>query len=350
MTICEDDRPYSDGATAHRGLVSALPLANNRRFMSSDLSEIQNYMGALFCPHYLGASRDARSIAFRHYSAGLRDVTFNVIDYGAESGSITVTAPNVGEYYLAQFSLSGRCEVNQGSGAVGLAPGALFVIDPDRPLNERLSSDYVHLTMRIKRSALQRVLARDLGFTPDEPVTFNPTAQPLNGASASLLRMVSTVCDDLDSATPGMTMSRVVTHVEDTLLSLLLNTAPNNYSELLGQAASVPLPYYMRRVLNYIAAHARDPITLADFVTVSGVSVRSLHAGFRHYKNTTPMGYLKAYRLDLARRELAGADASGRSVTEVALACGFSHLSKFARDYRLRFGEAPSQTRSGRSG
>jgi transcriptional regulator GlxA family with amidase domain len=106
----------------------------------------------------------------------------------------------------------------------------------------------------------------------------------------------------------------------------------------------------MRRVVNYIAAHVRDPSSLADFVAVSGVSVRSLHAGFRHYKNTTPMGYLKAYRLDLARRDLAGADANGRSVTEVALGCGFSHLSKFARDYRLRFGEAPSRTRSGRSG
>ncbi len=350
MTICEEYKPCTDGVIERPGPVSMLPLANNRRFMSSDLSEIQNYMGALFCPHYLGASRDAQSIAFRHYSAGLRDVTFNVIDYGTESGSITVTAPNVGENYLAQFSLAGRCEINQGNGAVGVEPGALFVIDPDRPLSERMSSGYVHLTMRIKRSALQRVLTRDLGFTPDEPVIFSPTAQPLNGASASLLRMVSTVCEDLDSVTPGLSMPRVVSHVEDTLLSLLLNTAPNNYSELLGQAASVPVPYYMRRVLNYIAAHARDPITLADFVAVSGVSVRSLHAGFRHYKNTTPMGYLKAYRLDLARRELAGADATGRSVTEVALSCGFSHLSKFARDYRLRFGEAPSQTRSGRGG
>jgi AraC-like DNA-binding protein len=349
MTICEARTQCIDGTPERCGRAVTLPLANNRRFISSDLGEIQSYMGALFCPHYLAASRDTPSVAFRHYSAGLRDVTFNVIDYGAANGSITVTAPNVGEYYLAQFSLRGLCEINQGSGAIGVGPGALFVIDPDRPLSERMSSGYVHLTMRIRRTALQRVLARDLGFTPDDPVIFSPTAQPLNGASASLLRMVSTVCDDLDSATPGLTQSRVVSHVEDTLLSLLLNTAPHNYSELLGQAASVPVPYYMRRVLNYIAAHAREPITLTDFVEVSGVSVRSLHAGFRNYKDTTPMGYLKAYRLDLARRELAAAEGSGISVTEVALNCGFSHLSKFARDYRLRFGEAPSQTRSGRS-
>jgi len=32
------------------------------------------------------------------------------------------------------------------------------------------------------------------------------------------------------------------------------------------------------------------------------------------------------------------------SVTEVALSCGFTHLSKFARDYQDRFGERPSVT------
>jgi len=32
------------------------------------------------------------------------------------------------------------------------------------------------------------------------------------------------------------------------------------------------------------------------------------------------------------------------SVTEVALSCGFNHLSKFAKSYRERFGELPSET------
>jgi transcriptional regulator GlxA family with amidase domain len=34
-------------------------------------------------------------------------------------------------------------------------------------------------------------------------------------------------------------------------------------------------------------------------------------------------------------------------VTGVAFACGFQNLGHFARDYRLRFGELPSETLKG---
>jgi transcriptional regulator GlxA family with amidase domain len=35
---------------------------------------------------------------------------------------------------------------------------------------------------------------------------------------------------------------------------------------------------------------------------------------------------------------------SGRTVTDVAIDLGFTHLSKFSKSYRERFGEMPSQT------
>ena len=54
------------------------------------------------------------------------------------------------------------------------------------------------------------------------------------------------------------------------------------------------------------------------------------------------MGYVKALRLDLANDELLRADPSEKSVTEIALSCGFTHMSKFARDFAARFGEKPS--------
>ena len=76
----------------------------------------------------------------------------------------------------------------------------------------------------------------------------------------------------------------------------------------------------------------------------SGVSARSLHAGFRRFRDATPMGYLKNYRLAMARKALKAGGQGGVSVTNVALACGFTHLSKFARDYHERYGERPSDT------
>jgi AraC-like DNA-binding protein len=54
------------------------------------------------------------------------------------------------------------------------------------------------------------------------------------------------------------------------------------------------------------------------------------------------MAYLKDHRLTLARTQLQ--NGPGERVTEIALDCGFNHLSKFSLEYQQRFGERPSET------
>ena len=82
----------------------------------------------------------------------------------------------------------------------------------------------------------------------------------------------------------------------------------------------------MRRVEQFIEEHARDAIALADLTGVAGVSTRALQTGFRRFRNTTPMAYLRSIRLELARAELAKAGRLGSSVAAVAYASGFAHL------------------------
>ena len=55
------------------------------------------------------------------------------------------------------------------------------------------------------------------------------------------------------------------------------------------------------------------------------------------------MRYVREARLDRVRNELrrSGGEAN---VTSVASQWGFTHLGRFAVDYRHRFGESPSQT------
>jgi transcriptional regulator GlxA family with amidase domain len=97
----------------------------------------------------------------------------------------------------------------------------------------------------------------------------------------------------------------------------------------------------VRRVEQFIEGHARDAIVLADLTGVAGVSTRALQAGFRRFRDTTPMAYLRAIRLELARADLAKVGRLG-SVAAVAHAFGFAHVGRFARDYQARFGELPS--------
>jgi len=57
------------------------------------------------------------------------------------------------------------------------------------------------------------------------------------------------------------------------------------------------------------------------------------------------MIYLRNCRLDSACKLLLGTGKASASVTEAALSSGFIHMSRFARYYRRRFGELPSDTK-----
>jgi transcriptional regulator GlxA family with amidase domain len=74
-----------------------------------------------------------------------------------------------------------------------------------------------------------------------------------------------------------------------------------------------------------------------------GISVRSLQAAFSKHRGSSPMAFLRDRRLESARQR--SLTMHSPSVTEVALACGFSHLGRFSQLYRERFGESPTETR-----
>jgi AraC-like DNA-binding protein len=54
-------------------------------------------------------------------------------------------------------------------------------------------------------------------------------------------------------------------------------------------------------------------------------------------------------RLNHVRRRLLSPEWKSRTISRIALDCGFWHLSQFAADYRRMFGETPSATRAARS-
>jgi tetratricopeptide (TPR) repeat protein len=67
------------------------------------------------------------------------------------------------------------------------------------------------------------------------------------------------------------------------------------------------------------------------------------------FLRTTPLGWVRRLRLSLARQRLLDADHEA-TVTDIALASGFSQLGRFAVQYREHFGELPSQTLKQRRG
>ncbi len=95
----------------------------------------------------------------------------------------------------------------------------------------------------------------------------------------------------------------------------------------------------------FIAENFNDAVSLSDMAECAAISVRALQNGFRRFRNTTPMEYLRDYRLNMSRQKLTDDKYADLTISDIATSCGFSHLSKFAKCYRQRFGVTPSEAR-----
>jgi AraC-like DNA-binding protein len=101
----------------------------------------------------------------------------------------------------------------------------------------------------------------------------------------------------------------------------------------------------VERVRRFIHEHLSEAMTLAELCRHAHLQARSLEYGFRDLVGLSPFKYIKMLRLGEVRRRLQTSSAAERSVSEVALDCGFCHLSQFAADYKRVFLESPSATR-----
>jgi AraC-like DNA-binding protein len=181
----------------------------------------------------------------------------------------------------------------------------------------------------------------------DEAGRIEFDTQPVDDMAkvGTVARYVQMLCDDLRSEASHLSHPLVADRVASGLVALLLTSMPHNKTPAIEAAADRPVaPFFVRRVEQFIEEHARDMITLTDLTGIAGVSTRALQMSFQRSRNTTPMAYLRAIRLELARTELANAGRQGSSVAAVANAVGFGNLGRFARDYQARFGELPSLT------
>ena len=116
----------------------------------------------------------------------------------------------------------------------------------------------------------------------------------------------------------------------------------------LGKMAPAPQahgglsPAAMRRVREYVDAHLGGSMDLATLAGVAGVSIHHFARGFKQSAGVTPHHYLTQKRVERAQDLLGNTDLS---VSEIALAVGFSDQSHLARHFRQMLGVTPGQFR-----
>lgn len=94
----------------------------------------------------------------------------------------------------------------------------------------------------------------------------------------------------------------------------------------------------------YIRQHLDTRLTMLDLSIACGMPSRTLINAFEAITGLGPMDYLKRLRLSAVRRVLQRADRQHVKIVDIAMDWGFWHMGHFSRDYRVMFGESPSQT------
>ena len=99
----------------------------------------------------------------------------------------------------------------------------------------------------------------------------------------------------------------------------------------------------VRRAVDFMHAHAGEPITITDVAAAVFISTRGLHFAFTRELGESPAQVLRRIRLDGVHADLLAAGPE-TTVAAVARRWGFAHLQRFAEAYRRAFGENPSET------
>jgi AraC-like DNA-binding protein len=217
-----------------------------------------------------------------------------------------------------------------------LALGAGEELDAFTPsgsdfLSVRLDPDYVE--------GLACALGREERQISSGVLT--PDAQALRVLKQDMLQCFTPTDEGLDE--PKSAVERLTSRIEESLIAALDNSRarPRAIGVLRRQAI-------VRLAREYMHANTDRPISTRELCLVTGVSARTLQYVFRWYFGVSPKAYHVRLRLKHVRRELLRRNPTPESVSQVALSWGFTHLGRFAGEYRAMFAELPSATREGR--
>lgn len=99
----------------------------------------------------------------------------------------------------------------------------------------------------------------------------------------------------------------------------------------------------LRAMLDYVGLHYFEDITVSDIAAAGFTSERGAHRTFKDELGTTPVRYLREYRVEQACRMLAH---TTRPLATVAKMCGLGSPSYFAQVFKASTGRTPSQYRA----
>ncbi|RQR74788.1 AraC family transcriptional regulator [Burkholderia sp. Bp9015] len=323
-------------ATSPETVLSQFPLCR-----TTNIDEAVSWCERVFCESEIRSSGVDDKIDATIFYRKLGCAGIGRMSYGA---NVTITPRTFESFLLVQMPIRGEEQVEFDGHRWACTPTQGLVLNAHAQTRIYHDAGTEKLFARIDSELLNTCCQQALGRSLRKPIEFQPIMPLHEPGSQQWMRTLGWLFDalstDMTELPPLMR-----TQMERTLAVTLLIHQPNNYSAELraGDERSIT-PAFVRRAERFVEEHAQDAITIGDIAAHVGVSTRSLYAGFRRYRNTSPMQHLKDVRLRRVFEELKVMSPTKGTIASVAFNWGFNHLGHFSADYKRLFNETPSQT------
>ncbi|MGC1305025.1 MAG: AraC family transcriptional regulator [Caulobacteraceae bacterium] len=303
-----------------------LELTGCRLFESRDLEDTRARISAVMQPHRLQPVGTRSRQGVRAY---MDFVDIAGLGLGAiKLGQMRVIAEQLENYHLLVFCRRGTGVLHLGDRDLPLDHLRGACLSPGSPLDLETSEDCEQFVVRIGEGLFRKHTGLSQPLLQESLDLSRPELQ-------SWLRVLWSIAGNPHLGRENL---KIAADYQRLLLSLLIQVASPRID-----AALTIAPHSVRRAEAFIRQNAAHPICLDDIAKAADVPARTLLSGFRRFRETSPMTYLRDVRLDRVRHRLRMGVGSV-SVTTVALEEGFGHLGRFSHEYAERFGEKPSDT------
>ncbi|MGX5802581.1 AraC family transcriptional regulator [Bradyrhizobium sp. Arg314] len=238
------------------------------------------------------------------------------------------------------FPTAGNTVFHQHRDSFASSPTAAVAADGMACRSVDFLSDHAFCGVVIDRP----LLTGRLSVLLDRPIVEKPIFQPsidMGSGGASALRSLVRCITSPEFGPQLNRASLTAERIREALVDLVLETWPNTHSDILHRPPPMIAPQHVKLALDFIHAHAELLPSGTELANLSGVSLRSLQAGFRRFVGVSIGAYQRQIRLERARADLFRNPTA--SIEIIALRWGFTNAGRFSRYFKAAYGLFPTE-------
>ena len=240
-----------------------------------------------------------------------------------------VTPEHCHPAYLFVIPFDDRTAVKMAGKVLTCGHGRIFCLSPGIPHQELTSEGAPrYIAVMINKRFFERQLAH---YGARWPIVFRGEAQD---ALPSLLPILKRFMIEADDHLPGSlpVLSAMSVEVCHSLIRSIVRTpAPR---DRMTERVEVG------RVIEHLHAHLGEKVTVEVLAEVARLSPSHFTRVFRKETGKAPMEYVQALRLERSKKLLL---AGGRTITAIALECGFGSSSYLSACFQKRYKMTPRE-------